>query len=152
MLALAEERVLGAGQDQREMLDQVRSRRRTDQRLFILGQGRIAVRQQCLGIQLDLACRRGETLGYAILLLSELAVACLERHPHPARLLAQRLERNAGWLELVAVSGSDVTIPEVATETKAARQVEDDLGIGTGLTTRLDHLRPQLHQRLRLGT
>src|SRR6266567_6365270 len=108
--------------------------------------------QQCLRVQFDLPCRRGETAGYAVLLLSELAVACLERHPYPARVLAQRHERNAGWVELRAVRGLDVTIPEVSTETKAARQVEDDLGIGTGLTTRLDHSRPQLHQRLRLCT
>src|SRR5712691_13137365 len=55
-------------------------------------------------------------------------------------------------MESRAVSGLDVTVPEVGTQTKAARQVEDDLGIGTGLPTRLDHPRPQLHQRLRLRT
>src|SRR6266699_2266055 len=108
--------------------------------------------QQCLRVQFDLPCRRGETAGYAVLLLSKLVVACLERHPHPARVLAQRHERNAGWVELIAISGLDVTVPEVGTQTKAARQVEDDLGIGTGLTTRLDDLRPQWHQRLGLGT
>src|SRR6266566_2655576 len=107
---------------------------------------------QGLGIQFDLACRRSETSGDAVLLLSELAVACLERHPYPAGVLAQCHERNAGWMESRAVSGLDVTVPEVGTQTKAACQVEDDLGIGTGLTTRLDHLRPQLHQRLGLGT
>src|SRR6266568_9128088 len=108
--------------------------------------------QQCLGIQFDLACRRGETSGDAVLLLSELAVACLQRHPHPARVLVQRHERNAGWVELIAVSGLHITVPEMGTETKTARQVEDDLGIGTDLTTRLDHPRPQLHQRLGLRT
>src|SRR6266568_2050895 len=85
--------------------------------------------QQGLGIQFDLACRRGETSGDAVLLLSELAVACLERHPHPARVLAQRHERNAGWVELIAVSGLHVTVPEMGTQAKAARQVEDELGI-----------------------
>src|SRR6266571_4640055 len=55
-------------------------------------------------------------------------------------------------MESRAVSGLDVTVPEVGTQTKAACQVKDDLGIGTGLTTRLDHLRPQLHQRLCLLT
>src|ERR687886_1198493 len=44
MLALTEEGVLGAGEDQRETCDQVRSRHRTDQRLGIFREGRIAVR------------------------------------------------------------------------------------------------------------
>src|SRR6266568_6605602 len=108
--------------------------------------------QQGLGIQFDLACRRSETSGDGVLLLSELAVACLERYAHPARVLAQRPERNTGWVESRAVSSLDITVPEVGTQTKTARQVEDDLGIGTSLLTRLDHPWPQLHQRLRLGT
>src|SRR6266566_1218031 len=69
---------------------------------------------QGLGIQFDLACRRSETSGDAVLLLSELAVACLERHPYPAGVLAQCHERNAGWMESRAVSGLDVTVPKWA--------------------------------------
>src|SRR6266516_1833957 len=69
------------------------------QKRVCLAQGRIAMLHQGLGIQFDLACRRSETSGDAVLLLSELAVACLERYARPAGVLAQCHERNAGWME-----------------------------------------------------
>lgn len=82
--ALAELRVLGTGQDQRVALGQLRARPRTDQRPLVVRQRREAVFQLRLGVELDLARRRGEPARDALLLLGVLPVARLERHPYPA--------------------------------------------------------------------
>src|SRR6266545_7099264 len=105
--------------------------------------------QERLGVQLDLPRRCGESLRYAIVFFRVLAIARLERHPHPARVLAQRFERHAGRAELVAVSRLDVTVPEAVAETETTGEIEHDLGVRACLAAWLDHASPQLHQRLR---
>src|SRR5207302_1770983 len=92
MLALAELRGLRAGQDQGIAPGHVRARDGTDQRLDMIWQRRVTVLQERLGVQLDLARRRREAVRYSVLLLGVLAVARLERDPHPARALAERLQ------------------------------------------------------------
>src|SRR5690606_9415824 len=84
MLALAKERVLGASQDQGVALGQLRSREGTDQRLFKLRKRWVAMRQHRLGVQLDLARRRGKAVSDTVVRLGVLAVAGLEREAHPA--------------------------------------------------------------------
>src|SRR4030095_17013468 len=123
MLALAELRGLGAGQDQRITLGQVGPREGTDQRLLVLRQRRVAVLEERLGVQLDLPCGRREAARYAVLLLGVLAIACLERHPHPARVFPERVERHAGGVELVAVRRLHVAVPEVSAEAEPGGQV-----------------------------
>src|SRR5512139_4305329 len=90
-------------------------------------------------IQFDLSCWCLEASRYTVLLLSELAVACLQRHPHPAWLLTQCFQRYTGRAELVAIGSLKVAVPKVGAETQAARQVEDDLVVGAGLTLGRDH-------------
>ena len=73
----------------------LRLRERAHQRLFICRQGRIAVLGEELGIDLDLACRRGESFRRSVLRFGVLAMAGLDRHANAAGILAELLERHA---------------------------------------------------------
>ena len=94
---LAEQRRLRAGQDQREARRQVGPRHRADRRLLEIGQRRVAVVEEGLRIELDLARRRGEAARRAVRVrLGMFGVAGLQRQPHAAGRGAQLLQRDAG--------------------------------------------------------
>ena len=63
VLALAELAALGAGQDQRVALGEIRPGEWADQRLLEVRQRRVAVIEEGLGVELDLTRRRGEAGG-----------------------------------------------------------------------------------------
>src|SRR5262245_27041817 len=130
MLALAELRALGAGQDQRVACGQIRPRQGTDERFLEDRQRRITVIEKGLRVELDLSCRRGQAMSGAVCHFGVFAVTRLERESHTGGMLAKRLERDAGGAELIAISGIDVAIPEVGAKPEPAGEIEDDLRIG----------------------
>ena len=96
MLALAELGVLGARQDQRVALRQIRPGARADQRLLVLGQRRVAVLEQRLRRRLNreitpvrgarIVTRRSEEG------TRDHARHVVRRDEHPARLLARAIQ------------------------------------------------------------
>src|SRR5512147_664451 len=146
VLALAEQGVLRAREDQRIALHEIRTGRRTDQRLMVLRQRRIAVCKQGFRVQLDLARGRVEAQRDTVDLVGELAVARLERDARTLGVVAQPVEREARGRQLVAVGRVDVPLPEVIAETETDGEVEDNLGIGTSLAWGRGYGPAQLNQ------
>ena len=147
VLRLAEQVVLGRREDQRVARGQVGPRPRADERLLELGERRVPVLEQRLGVELDLARRRVEA----------------DRRPRPAapRTCGSGSRPGArtpsGWSRSSSRespsgcrrtrSGLDVAIPEVVAETEARREAEHDLGVGARLAGRVDDPGPELHER-----
>jgi hypothetical protein len=77
---LAEARVLGAGEDQREALRPVGPRGVAHQRRLVVGKRAAAVLQHGLGVELDPPGRRGEATGHDVHLFGELAAARADGH------------------------------------------------------------------------
>src|SRR5262249_25210888 len=151
MLSLAEQRRLGARQDQRKTRRQIGPRHRADPRLVELWQRRVAMLQKGLRVDLDLARGSGKAARCAIgVKLRVFGVAGFERQPTPAGVGAQLLEADANRRQLAAVGGIGIAIPELGTEAEPLGQSEDDVGVGTRLATRRHDGRPELDQRLRL--
>jgi hypothetical protein len=69
MLALTKQAGLGAGQDQRETVSQVGTRKRADWRFNEVRQGRVAVIKEGLGPEFDLS-RRGQEAAWVSLVVA----------------------------------------------------------------------------------
>src|SRR5215217_5589606 len=133
VLAFAKQRVLNARQYQRIASREVWPRHRPDERLLEFGQRLVSVVAERLGIKLHLARGRIEiTRNSGRTSLRVLAIIGLQRHPDPPGCLAQRLEGDPGWSELVAVRRVDVPAPEVLAQAETGGEPNDDLGIRTG--------------------
>src|SRR5262249_58197598 len=66
------------------------------------------------------------------------------------RMRSKLIQGDATWTELLPVTGVYVAVPEMLTEAKARGEAEDDIGVGTCLTRRLNNRLPKLNARLRL--
>jgi hypothetical protein len=132
--------------DQRERTDQGQARGGPHPQRVIRGTGRIAMRPQCLEIQRNLADRGGQPRRDAVLRLSELAVAGLDRPPPPlglARNSSRDIPDGWSWTRCRL----DVSVPEGAPRPRQhARSTR--IAVSTHLTPRRDHRWPQLHQAL----
>ena len=132
MLSRTEKRWFRPGQDQREALHQIRPRHWAGLWLHEIGQGRVAVVEEGLRIEFDLARRRGKASGRAFgVQFRVFGVSGLQCHPHAPWRGAQLLKRDASRRELVPVSSIDVAIPELRGKAKAPGKVKDDVGIRT---------------------
>src|SRR5215468_10084187 len=109
MLCLAEQRRLGARQNQRKTRRQIGPRDRADPRLVELWQRRVAMLQKCLRIEINLARGGGEPARRASgVKLRVFGVTGYERKPNSAGVGAQLLEVDAGRRQLMAIGGVDI--------------------------------------------
>src|SRR5690606_32168807 len=101
MLRLAEMRVLGRGENEREAGGEIGPRPRRDPRLLEVGQGHVSIFEHLFRIELDPPRRRPEACGHAVARLGIFSMARLHRRTDAARFGAQGLERDPARSDLV---------------------------------------------------
>ena len=138
VLAVAEHVRLGGGQHQRIARREVGTGVRPSRRRLERGKGRVAVRAERLGPDLD-AARRSRK---AVPLVP--GVGRFERHVDPLAARAQGIESDSRGSEPLPVARIAISVPESAPEPEALGQRERDPPVVARLAARGHHRRPEL--------